>query len=359
MKKIVALLLLVCVMLSGCGNWLNGSYSSVEPHTEPSNQNERPVISVSNYKELRAALVSLVESGAESGILSNLYPVADRARIDVPTAVRDICENNPYAAYAVEEIQYDFGSNGGRNAISVQITYLQNRMQTDKIQRVTTLEQLQSIVSEHLDACDAGVVLYFNNPEQVDYAQMVADYALLYPQRVMEAPEVTVNLYPEQGEEQIVELKFTYRTSRQVLRNLQKQVELAFASASQKVAGPWTDTEKAQRLYDFLMERYDYNIQASITPAYSLLLHGVGDNQAFAMVYAAMCRQADVNCEVVTGTHLGEPWVWNAIQIDGTFYHLDLLRCEEENGFRLYSRDEMGDYVWDYSAYPNVQAENS
>lgn len=358
MKRTVALLLLFCVMLSGCSNWMNGSYSSVEPHTEPSNQNERPVISVSNYKELYAALVSLVESGAENGILSNLYSVADRARIDISTAVREVCKNNPYAAYAVEEIQYEFGSNGGRNAISVQITYLQNRVQTDKIQRAATLKHLESIIAECLDACDAGVVLYFKNPEQVDYAQMVADYALLYPQRVMEAPEVTVNLYPEQGEEQIVELKFTYRNSRQVLRNLQNQVALAFSSASQKVAGQWTDTEKAQRLYDFLMERYDYNIQASITPAYSLLLHGVGDNRAFAMVYAAMCRQANVNCEVVTGTHLGEPWVWNVIQIDGVYYHLDLLRCKQEEDFRLHTRDEMGDYVWDYSAYPNAQTEN-
>ena len=44
------------------------------------------------------------------------------------------------------------------------------------------------------------------------------------------------------------------------------------------------------------MERYDYRIETSITPAYSLLRHGVGDSRAFAVVYAAMCQQAGLEC---------------------------------------------------------------
>ena len=128
-----------------------------------------------------------------------------------------------------------------------------------------------------------------------------------------------------------------------------------FSSAAQHATGDWTAAEKAQRLYGFLMDRYEYNIQTSITPAYSLLLHGVGDSRAFAMVYSAMCRQAGLDGHVVTGTREGTSWVWNAVQIDGEYYYIDLLRCNESDGFRLYTQAEMTSYVWDYSAYPIVE----
>ncbi len=355
MRRMTALIVSLCLLLSGCSFWTDGSYSSVKPHKELANQGEKPAENVSDYKELVDALASLVESGAESGILSMQYAGEDAARADIDKAIREIRQNNPFAAYAVEDIGYVFGASGGRNAVRVKITYLQNRAHADKIQRAQTLEQVEQVIAYHLDACDAGVVLYFADPGQVDYAQMVADYALTYPQKVMEAPEVTVSLYPEQGIEQIVELKFSYQTSRAELRTLQNKVAPVFSSAAQHTTGDWTAAEKAQRLYGFLMDRYEYNIQTSITPAYSLLLHGVGDNRAFAMVYGAMCRQAGLDGYVVTGTREGMPWVWNAVRIDGVFYYLDLLRCSSEGTFQLHTQEEMTDYVWDYSAYPLVE----
>ena len=359
MRKMTALFIALCLLLSGCSFWTDGSYSSVKPHKEAANQGEKPAEEVSDYMELMDALEALVESGGESGMLSMQYDGEDAARADMDKAIREIQQNNPFAAYAVEEIGYIFGTSGGRNAVSVQITYLQNRVHADKIQRVQTLQQVEQVIAQHLDACDAGVVLYFADPGQVDYAQMVADYALTYPQKVMEAPEVTVSLYPEEGIEQIVELKFSYQTSRAELRTLQNKVAPVFSSAAQHVAGDWTAAEKAQRLYSFLMDRYEYNIQTSITPAYSLLLHGVGDSRAFAMVYSAMCRQAGLDGHVVTGAREGTPWVWNAVQIDGVYYYLDLLRCSSEGAFRLRTQEEMTDYVWDYSAYPTALEEIS
>ena len=101
------------------------------------------------------------------------------------------------------------------------------------------------------------------------------------------------------------------------------------------------------------MERYDYVIETSITPAYSLLQYGVGDNVAFASVYAAMCEQTGMPCEVITGTRRGEPWSWNLVYVGGgVYYHVDLLRSHELGGFRVWTDVEMEGYVWDFSAYP-------
>ena len=65
-----------------------------------------------------------------------------------------------------------------------------------------------------------------------------------------------------------------------------------FESAVLYVSGDGAEKQKFSQLYAFLMERFDYKVETSITPAYSLLRHGVGDSRAFATVYAAMCRLA-------------------------------------------------------------------
>jgi hypothetical protein len=357
-KKVAVLLLIASLMLSGCSYWMNGSYSSIKPHEGPFDQEDKPAIPISNYTELTEALISLVESGAEDGSLSLQYDTEEIARADMNKAIQEVRTNNPFAAYAVEDIRYALGASGSRNAVRLQITYQQSRVRPDKIQRVETIDQVRQIVSQHLIACDRSAVLYFNNPEQVDYTQMVEDYALMNAQQIMETPTVTVNRYPEQGQQQMVELVFTYQTSRAELRTMQNKVAPVFLSAYQHTAGEWTATEKAQRLYSFLMERYEYTIETSITPAYSLLLFGEGDCKAFAMVYAAMCNQAKMDCRVVTGTRDGEPWVWNAIKIEGEYRYLDLLHCNSAESFVLLSREEMTGYVWDESLYHPVQ-ENS
>ena len=37
---------------------------------------------------------------------------------------------------------------------------------------------------------------------------------------------------------------------------------------------------------------------------------------------------------------------------NGHYYHVDLLRCSEQGGFREFADRDMENYVWDYSAYP-------
>ena len=183
------------------------------------------------------------------------------------------------------------------------------------------------------------------------FAQFVQDYAEENPQTVMEIPQVSQSSYGT-GKDRVVELIFTYQTNRDSLRRMQSQVQPVFDSASLYVSGEGEDFQKFSQLFGFLMERFDYKFETSITPAYSLLRHGVGDSRAFATVYAAMCRSAGLECMTVTGTRSGEPWTWNIILDNGCYYHVDLLRSSANGQFREYTDRELGNYVWDYSAYP-------
>ena len=81
----------------------------------------------------------------------------------------------------------------------------------------------------------------------------------------------------------------------------------------------------------------------------------MGDAKAFAVIYAAMCREAGLECLTVSGTRWGEPWYWNMIEDNGKYYHVDLLRCSQDELFYERTDEEMEGYVWDYSAFPKSE----
>lgn len=351
-RSILCLILVLCLMLSGCGNWMDGNYVSVTPHQAQLTDAQSGSVSAANYTQLLEVLTSLVDSGTETAVIN----VADYTRggveIGMSTAARYLQRIYPLGSYAIERIDYEIGTSSGKPAVSVNISYLHGRSEIRKIQKVQDMEAARSKIAEALENCEAGVVLQVNEYEPSDLAQYVEDYAEEYPDIVMEIPQVAVGTYPDAGPVRVLELNFTYQTSRDILRQMQTQVEPYFEAASLYVSGGGSDGQKYMQLYAFLMERYDYKIETSLTPAYSLLCYGVGDSEAFACVYARMCRQAGLECQVVTGTKAGEPWFWNMVCDNGAYYHVDLLRSNAEGGYWEQTDASMGGYVWDYSAYP-------
>jgi len=134
---------------------------------------------------------------------------------------------------------------------------------------------------------------------------------------------------------------------------MQNQVKMLFDQAVDSVRTLETPMEKYEGLYRFLVDLNEsYRQEPSITPAYSLLLNGVGDSKAFARMYTSLCREAELECVTVTGTRDGEPWYWNIMECDGLYYHVDLTTCLENGSFFTAFDGDMTGYVWDYTAYP-------
>lgn len=352
MKRILPLVLALCLFLWGCEGWMDESYHSVTFHPISGEQGSSGTASVETYNDLLTAIDNMVQSGTETGTFSAPRYDPRTLELHMERAVSYTMEFQPIAAYAVEKIEWELGTSGGQTAVAVNITYLHDRTELRNIRRVTNLDTAKEAIYRGLDECASGVVMYVQTYKETDLEQLVSDYADANPRTVMEKPQVVANVYPRSGVSRVVEVKFLYQNSRDALRSMQSQVSPVFAAAVLYVSGDASDTEKLSQLYSFLMERYEYRIETSITPAYSLLRHGVGDEKAFAMVYAAMCRQAGMECMVVTGTRSGEPWYWNLVRDGETYYHVDLLRCNAQGSFAELTDGEMDGYVWDYSAYP-------
>lgn len=352
MKHLIPILLAVCLLLGGCG-WLEGSYHRVTPHQQPSSEDRSQVEVAKNYLQLRTVLENMVSAGVESSVISVADFRQNQLSDSMDLAVHYVKNTYPLGAYGVENITYEVGTIGGTSAVAVEITYLHGRSELQRIRHVEDMEQAQSLIEAALTEFDTNLVLLIDNYRVADIHQLVDDFASVNPSVVMETPEISVQTYPETGRERVMEVKFIYQSSRDSLRVMRDRVQRVFDSAALYVSHDAQDSRKLSQLYSFLMERFDsYQLKTSLTPAYSLLNHGVGDSAAFAEVYAEMCAKAGVECLMVVGTRRGEPWCWNIVLDDGYYYHVDLLACQAQGGFSVRIDDQMADYVWDYSSYP-------
>lgn len=354
MKRIMACCLAVCLLFTGCASIFDGEHISTTPHEEQNSLQGSVNTQVDEYDELLEALISLAERGSRSGIVYVTNYDQELIERDMEKAARIALQKSPIAAYAVEEITWDLGMNRGQRAVAVNITYYHERPEIMKIRKVSDMEEAMQLLYRELGNSSAGTVMYVDYFANVDFVQLVEKFAFDNPQSVMETPQVAVSVYPQTGVSRVIELKFTYQNNRDDLRRFKTQVSSHYVSSKELVDKESPDKENFSRLYSHLMYRGfgEYKIETSITPAYSLIWDGTGDSRAFATLYAAICRLSELECQVITGTRNGEPWYWNLVEINGNYYHLDLLRSHEGEGFYLMLDNEMAGYVWNYSAHP-------
>ena len=350
----IALLLAICLCMNGCSALLSGEYIWEQDHNIPSAPDSSQDIAASNYSQLVKVISDFIEEGTEVFTISVAHYDRTVLERDVSQAVDEVRSTNAIAAYAVSDVASQIGTVGGETVLVVQVQYLHDQNEINKIINVADNESAKEAIGNALNACSSGIVLHIESYQEEDFVLVAELYAMTYPQYVIESPLVSVNLYPDSGDSRVLEIRFNYVNSRDVLRDMQNQVLTVFEASINMISLAGTTKDKYQQMYVLTMERFQkYTIETSLTPAYSLLLHGVGDAKAFAILYAAMCHEAGLEGQVVVGTRGGKLWYWNIINIDGAYYHVDLLRCKSDGAFRLLTDKIINEgYVWDFSAYP-------
>ena len=347
MRRFVALMVLAAVVMSlgGC-TLFSETYVYERPHQGGNHHGQTGQQIASSYPEILEALSTLTAQGETSGviILSDLSEPVGRSYMQA--AVKNLMLQDPVAAFAVESVDYEFGTNAGRGAIAVQINYSRSRADIAGIKSVQTMDEAEQLIGQSLEQSMGSVVFRVAEYEQTDFAELVALYAETNASMVMETPQVMTAVYPHSGSDRLVELIFTYQNTRDDLLKMQALVRPVFTAAELYVQGNRSIRSKYQLLYSFLMERMAYKVQYSETTAYSLLQEGIGDAHAFASVYKAMCDQAGLDCRVINGTKDGNEWSWNRIVINNRVYYIDLIEARRSGQLQLRTSSEMTGYVW-------------
>jgi hypothetical protein len=118
------------------------------------------------------------------------------------------------------------------------------------------MERAKILIGNALSSYETGLVLLIQDYQAIDIPQMVEDYAEDRPGDVMEIPEVTAQLYPSTGRIRVLELKFSFQSSRDSLRSMQDVVQRIFASAALYISRDVDQSKQLAQLYAFLMERF-------------------------------------------------------------------------------------------------------
>ncbi len=105
------------------------------------------------------------------------------------------------------------------------------------------------------------------------------------------------------------------------------------------VQDSWSDAEKVLYLHDYLAEYCSYDLTYQNMDAYTAIVNGSTICQGYALAMCVLCRELDIPCYTITSDELNH--MWNIVQIDGKWYHLDVTYDDS-------APDMLGHAVHDY-----------
>ena len=352
MRKMICAVMAALMLLStGCSSMLNRDYSSVTVHSAtPTAEGDANTMRVQNYQELVNALIYLINQGEESGSIRYSGEEADFKKL-MDEACLEVKQEDPLGAYAVDYIKYSVISIVGSYEADVQITYRRTREQVASIVDATGAAAIRSELSRALSSFDTEVVLrisYFEEDEAY-IQQLVRQAYLSNPATALDFPDAQVAMYPESGQQRIVEVTLTYHQSLQTLESRRNSL----SREAERICQPLTELtikEKLDGITGTLQSMGAYSAQGGST-AYDALLGGGGDSQGVALAFSLLCRQVGITCSVVDGQKNGQSHFWNVVQTASGYRHVDLSRT----GSVTYNVDQtmtQQGYVWDTQQVP-------
>ena len=352
MRKMMCAVMAALMLLStGCSSMLNRDYSSVTVHSAtPTAEGDANTMRVQNYQELVNALIYPINQGEESGSIRYSGEEADFKKL-MDEACLEVKQEDPLGAYAVDYIKYSVISIVGSYEADVQITYRRTREQVASIVDATGAAAIRSELSRALSSFDTEVVLrisYFEEDEAY-IQQLVRQAYLSNPATALDFPDAQVAMYPESGQQRIVEVTLTYHQSLQTLESRRNSL----SREAERICQPLTELtikEKLDGITGTLQSLGAYSAQGGST-AYDALLGGGGDSQGVALAFSLLCRQVGITCSVVDGQKNGQSHFWNVVQTASGYRHVDLSRT----GSVTYNVDQtmtQQGYVWDTQQVP-------
>lgn len=214
--RLLPLLLAGTVLLSltGCTPLLERSYSSVTPHRQFSDEEENPsILRAETYQGLVSALLYLVGQGKEEGVI-RLYQytsLTGSAVSDVDAACLEVTQEDPLGAYAADYIRYDVEQSAAYYEVRVSLAYTKSAEEIRSVISVTgssaIAQELVTLLPERPEKV-AFRVSYFTASDSAESIRQSVEQVCQEQQAPLAGVEV--RLYPETGQQRLVELLLTW-----------------------------------------------------------------------------------------------------------------------------------------------------
>ncbi len=377
MKKLsllAAAWLAAALLLSGCSMFMEKEYLSISPHLEQrAKSTQESYLEADNFNSLKSAIIRLIRSGAEQGVIRcyGSYP-GDLSR-DLPNAIYEVMKQEPIGSYAVEYIPYEAPVHfPAYYEMRLSITYGRTKQQIDSIVSVEGEKGLKEELKRALLSFKGGVVV-----EIPYYDEAVYDVDRLVRELTYENPEISIGLpvpstklYPDEGFNRILDISVVYSADAVTLLEKSRQVSLVLAKTV-KDAQAQAPADQVLSHYNFLRKQVQYDqTQAkallkqaaaykktdSSTLFGSLCAH-LALPEGYALAFKKLCDLSGIECLVVSGQYNSSAHYWNIVELDGVYRHVDvsmgLTRAEKGQTVYLETDTQMPEkYKWDTQKYP-------
>ena len=368
MKKFLSAILIASVLLglTACSGWGQDEFLFVTPHAEQpvsseSTEEEVP-LTVTNRSELRGAVLSFIRDWTERGtFLVSGY--SGDITADLAETIRYATEEDPIGAYAVDYADAELSGNGESGVISLNIVFRRSAAEINSIVTVNGIGGAYAKIQQALTDYTTALTLRIRNYEEADFTAYIRDFCLENPDQMPALPELSAQVYPNEGETRILELHMVYPKTRDELRVMQAEVNTILASAHSFIHSGSTDAERVTRLYRFLAGRFVYTIDTEepVMPAYRLLCDGAAHSLSFATVFRYECSSEGMDCRLISGFKDGVSHYWNLIRLGREYYYVDLMQdmLSGANSPELLTAAQLTEegYVWEAGDYPATPEE--
>ncbi len=352
-RRLLALLIVSALLLTGCSALLERDYTYVTPHsTAPTTEGDPSILRADSYQELVNALVYFVSGGVEEGTI-RLYTSTENVETFLEDACLEVVQEDPLGAYCVEFIKYMVDPVVTYSEAKVDITYRRTREQVAAIVQATGVAAIRSELRTALTTFAPERTLrisYFEEDEA--FIQDLARQAYYdAPAYALGMPEVTVSVYPDSGRQRIVEILLAYPLEHAELERRLEELSQELERLALEIEGSMGQVQALSAARNLMAGRA-FDPQGGKT-AYDLLFSGMADSEGLALAYAALCQQVELFCRVARGELEGEEHFWNVVQTETGWKHLDLsMETEEEPLF--FSDTELLElgYIWEEGSLP-------
>jgi len=366
LNRIIKTLAAVClsaVILTSCVNFLEGSVESItEHHAAPYTRPPVEQVTVSDYDEFIKELIKLITEHETSSLLVYFSRDGEDVQSELERASEEILSKHPLGAFAVADITINATRIVTHYEVGVEIEYKRTKEQMDSIVNVSAeqgvLNHLLSIMSQYKEEA------FFRSRLQLsedDITRLVKVTYYQNPRRIVMLPIVTLELFPEEGEDRIYKIQFGYSESSSVLQRFGDLLDIYVQRNAEQVEGS-TESEMILSLVNSLIEStiFDEGAARSIhihgaqnlaATAYGALVRGGAVGEGFAMAFKALADELGFDCRVVLGHLDGQVHAWNIISLYGDYYHIDVAMSRVngiETAFLKTDADfEEMMYTWD------------
>ena len=356
-RAIVAVWVAGAILLSGCSALLNREYSYVVPHnmTPTAAEGDPSILRAENYQELVNALIYFVSQGMETGSV-RLYSDWEDVEADLDAACLEVDQEDPLGAYAVEYIKYSVASVVTYYEADIQITYRRTKEQIASIVSATGTTAIRNELESALANFSTEQVLrisYFNEDE--DYIHTLCQEAFCAnPATALDMPDVEVAIYPDSGQQRIVEILLSYHLEPQELERRHATL-LQTADNLVQALGPVTGDEAILAAAKTVLAQGGY-LPTGGSTAYHALLEGGADSQGLALAQALLCQELGIPCQVVPGKLNGEPYFWTVVSTQSGWRHLDITHMDPaQSPFLVDEQMAAAGFTWDAASVPRCR----